>query len=332
MIMNSNVLRLTVIALFLSGSLFCLDAFGGQRSSVRIYLPREVTIKDNLIKLSDVGIIRGEEILAAKAGEISLGRITTAGQKVVIDRPMLLSRLACSGIPGTRVTLTGAEEVTVQRQHRIISGSEFEESAQSFLKKNPSRDGVCQMTATKAAKDFIVPASVGEFEVVPRFYNQNSQSHLKIRISVVSQAREIGFQEIVYRLKYYCRRAVAVSDIEQGTVLTKDNVRIEKVISEQPEPADWKAPYGLIAYRKVRANTVLSRNMSGVAKPPIIVKRNQTVVVRVEMPGILATAYGKAMQNGHAGDIIKVKMQISESSQRVIMVKIKENGTVEPVF
>ncbi|NQT03198.1 MAG: hypothetical protein HQ580_14315, partial [Planctomycetes bacterium] len=77
-------------------------------SALQIYLPREITIKDNHLSLGQIGIIRGNESLAAKASKIALGRISVPGQKIVIDREMVLSRLVCNGIPASKVTLTGA--------------------------------------------------------------------------------------------------------------------------------------------------------------------------------------------------------------------------------
>ena len=62
---------------------------------------------------------------------------------------------------------------------------------------------------------------------------------------------------------------------------------------------------------------------------PVIVKRNQNVVIRIERPGFLITAVGKTMQDGKVGEYIKVT---NMDSQRIIIAKITEEGTVEPVL
>jgi flagella basal body P-ring formation protein FlgA len=69
--------------------------------------------------------------------------------------------------------------------------------------------------------------------------------------------------------------------------------------------------------------------MLGVLKSPIIVKRNQNVVIRIEKPGFLITAAGKSIQDGRAGEYIKVR---NMDSQRIILVRISEDGSVEPVL
>ena len=105
-------------------------------SGLQIYLPREITIKDKHLSLGQVGIIRGQESLVAKASKIALGQISAPGQKIIIDRKIVLSRLACNGIPVSKVTLTGAETVTIKQQEQTIGSDEFIKLATSFLEKN----------------------------------------------------------------------------------------------------------------------------------------------------------------------------------------------------
>jgi flagella basal body P-ring formation protein FlgA len=53
------------------------------------------------------------------------------------------------------------------------------------------------------------------------------------------------------------------------------------------------------------------------------------VVIRIEKPGFLITAVGKAMQDGKAGEYIKVR---NADSQRIILARINADGSVEPVL
>ena len=101
------------------------------------------------------------------------------------------------------------------------------------------------------------------------------------------------------------------------------------MLFRSPEPANWKPPYGLVAKRRLPANTVLRQNMLGPLKSPVIVKRNQNVVIRIEQPGFLITATGKTMQDGKAGEYIKVR---NMDSQRIIVARISEDGSVVPVL
>ncbi|MBA7646272.1 hypothetical protein ES703_54034 [subsurface metagenome] len=298
-------------------------------SALRIYLLREVTIKNDAIKLGQVSIIRGKESLVAKANEIALGRISVPGQKIVVARSMVLSRLACNGIPASKVTLTGAEKITVKQQEQIIKGSDFVELASSFLKKNPPAGSVCQMSPIRIPKDLVLPGVSKDIKLSQRLAGSSARNQAKVQIVVLADDKKIGVCEVTFRLKYNCRRVVTLVELGAGTVISPGNVKIEKSVSNYPEPAGWRPPYGLVARRKLSAKTVICPDMIGPAKPAVVVGRNQTVVIRIERPGLLVTAIGKAMQDGRAGEYIKVR---NVDSQRIILAKVNENGTVEPIF
>jgi flagella basal body P-ring formation protein FlgA len=145
----------------------------------------------------------------------------------------------------------------------------------------------------------------------------------------MQNGEQIDEREITFRLKYNCRRAVTLVDIPAGAVISSKNIKIESVISSRPEAVNWKPPYGLIAKRPLPAKTTIGPHMVGPIKPAVIVGRNQNVVIRIERPLLLVTAIGKTLQEGRAGEYIKVR---NLNSQRIILAKVKEDGTVEPVF
>jgi flagella basal body P-ring formation protein FlgA len=326
--MSNKTISIIVIA-FLLTSVSSSAGNIGKDFPLRIYLPREVTIEGGTPNLGQVSIIRGEKSLVVRAGEVAVGRISVPGQEIVINRSMVLSRLACSGIPASKVTLTGAEKITVKRQQQIIRGEEFFERAKSFLDKNLPVDSVCESTPVLMPKDLILQGQAEDVKFFARLVESGIKSRAKVRIAVLANGREIGVREVTFRLRYSSRRVVTLVDIPAGAVISPENVSIEKTLSNYPEAADWSAPYGLIAKRRLPANTVVLANMVCPANPPVVVGRNQTVVIQFENPGLLITAIGKTMEQGRAGEYIKVR---NVDSRRIIVVKVNENGTVEPVF
>ncbi len=296
---------------------------------LQVYLPREVSIKDDTARLGQVGILRGEPSLVARASEIALGRISVPGQKIIIDRAMVLSRLACNGIAASKVKLSGAEKITVEQRQQIIKGSKFIELASSFLKKNPPAVSVCQLNPIRTPKDLVVPGAGQDIKLSPRLVRSGAKNQAKVQITVFADGEETGKREVTFRLKYNRRRGVTLVEIGAGEIISPENVKIENAISNYPEVANWTAPYGLIAKRRLAANTVIGPHTVGLREPEVIIKRNQTVVIRIERPGLLVTAIGKSMQEGGAGEYIKVR---NMDSQRIILAKINEDGTVEPTF
>lgn len=312
-------------------------------SALQIYLPRAITIEGDIPNLGQVAIIRGEEGLVCKASKITLGRISLPGQKIIVDRSIVLSRLACSGIPASEVTLTGAVEITVTQQHQIIKSGDFVEKALAFLKKDPKDASICQWNLIRAPKDLILSGAGKDVRMSLNLVRSGIKNQSKVRVSVFSGDKEIGMREISFLLKYNCRRLVAKVDVPQGAVISPENVKVEKVVSNYPEPADWNrslfsksskdgtwiVPYGLIARRRLPANSVIRLSMVGPVKPQILLKRNQNVVIKVDRSGLFITAIGQAMQDGRVGENIKVR---NVSSQRIILAKVNADGSVQPVF
>jgi flagella basal body P-ring formation protein FlgA len=242
---------------------------------------------------------------------------------------MVLSRLACNGIDASKVTLTGAEKITVKQQQRIIKDSEFVEMASSFLKENLPADSVCQWEAIRIPKDLIIAGMSKDIKLSPHLARSGARNSARVQIVVHAGGKEIGEREVTFRLKYNRRTAVSLVELSAGSVISPENVKIEESVSNYPEPADWSLPYGLVTKRRVAANTVLRADMVGPVKPVVIVGRNQTVVIRIEKLGLLVTAIGKAMQEARAGEYIKVR---NMDSHRIILAKVQKDGTVEPIF
>lgn len=338
--MSSKTLGIIVITSVFVSVLFCqvIASDKAERAeedfALWIYLPREMTIKDDTISLGRVSIIRGEDSLVAKASEIALGRISVPGQKIIIDRPMVLSRLACNGIPASTVRLSGAEKIKVKQQQQIINGTKFLELARSFLEKNPPDPSLGQLTPMWIPKDLVLPDTSKNIKLSTRLVKGGAKSRAKVQIGVLVDGKRIGAREVPFRVKYNCRTAVSLVDIPAGASVSAENVKIEKSLSNYPEPANWNPPYGLVVKRRIPANTTIrpymvAPDMVAPANPVVIVKRNQTVVIRIEIPGLLITAMGKAMQNGRSGEYIKVQ---NVDSRRIIYARVNEDGTVQPLF
>jgi flagella basal body P-ring formation protein FlgA len=255
--------------------------------------------------------------------------MSVPGQSVVVDRPTLLSRLVCSGIALSNVRLTGAEKIKVKKQLHVIRGGKFVEFAGSFVKKKLSDPSACQLSPIWIPKDLAIPDTTKNVTLSPVLAGTSTRSRAKVQIKVLADEKEIGAREVSFRLRYNCRKAVAMVDIPAGEPITPANVKIEKEFSNYPEPANWNPPYGLIAKRRIPAKIMVRPYMVGQASPEVSVKRNQTVVIQIKSPGLMITAMGKALQDGCSGEYIKVR---NVDSRRIILARVNEDGYVEPVF
>jgi flagella basal body P-ring formation protein FlgA len=320
---------LLVAALLPWGWADAADDAGPAPMPLQVHLPRAVTIQGNLLTLGQIGVLRGEPAQVAAASKIALGQLSTPGQKAVLDRPTILSRLASHGFAAESVRLTGAETVAVRRFHKIITSDEFIEIGRTLLRQRPPAPMICDVTATTRPKDLVLSGDVKDLQVAPRFLRSGVRGLVAVQIVVTADGKQIDTRDLSFRLKYQCRRAVTAREIAEGTILAPEDVKIETVVSDQPEPAGWGPPYGLAAVRRLAENTELRADTVSAAEAPVVVQRNETVVIRIERPGLIVTAVGTALQEGRTGALVKVR---NADSSRVIVCKVNADGTVEPML
>jgi flagella basal body P-ring formation protein FlgA len=306
-----------------------IDAAPAASAPLQIHLPREVTVQGNLLTLGQISVVRGDPTLVATATQVALGQFSMPGQKTILDRPTILSRLASQGIAGERVRLTGAEAVTVRRWQKIISADEFVDMGKTFLRQHPPGPAICETLPTVKPKELVLPGQSEDLQVTPRFVRTALRGFVTVQITVTSAGKECGVREITFRLRYQGHRVVTAKEIPEGTVLTPENVKVETIMSDVPEPAGWKPPYGLVAAHTLAADTEIRGETANAAQTPVAVLRNETVVIRIQRPGLMVTALGVALDEGRTGEYVKVR---NADSNRVIICKVNTDGTVEPML
>jgi len=297
--------------------------------TLQIYLPREVTVDGNVPDLGHVGVMRGDEQLVARAAKITLGKLALPGQTMVIDRPVLLSRLASNGIPPSKVQFAGAEKVIVKQTAQAVSTAQLVQFAREFLAKSFPAQTIAQIELSHSPDSLVLIGTGRDVKLTPRVVKTPLPGQAKIEVDVLVDGRLVGSRQVQFRLKFNCRRATALSDIPAGTVITPQNVKLEPAVVDSPDPADWASPYGLLAKHPIPADTVIRPSMVAPAQPQVVLRRNQSVLIRIETAGLLVTATGKALEEGKIGDFVKVQ---NVDSQRTVIVKINTDGTVSPVL
>lgn len=300
-----------------------------KESGLQVYLPREVTVEGDTFVLGQVGIVRGTDALAAKANGVGLGRFSLPGQAIVLDKQVVLSRLLGSGIPAGQITLQGAEQVTIKQKNYVISGSEFVRQAKLFLGGKNSADSTVEWNPVREPAELVVVSSSSEIKYRCELPDSNVKNQQSVEVTVFSADVKLGVRNVTFAAQYPVRTVITTADIKAGELLGAENIKIETRLSNQPESAGWMSPYGLLAKRSLPAGTVISSGMVGTAEPAVVIKRNQNIIIRIEQPGFVISATGKALQDGKVDELIKVR---NADSQRIITAKVRQDLSVEPVF
>ncbi|MCY2927181.1 MAG: flagellar basal body P-ring formation chaperone FlgA [Planctomycetota bacterium] len=296
-------------------------------AGVRIHLPREIAVSGSPLTLGAVGVIAADDPDIQKTvASLPMGRLPGPRETITVSRALVLSRLASAGLNGPDVKVTGAAEVTVRLSERQFTGPELIQAAQSLLKNLPATAGATWQ-ADRMPADLSAPAGV-EVQLQANLVGSPGGETVVVRLAAMNAKDELARTDVTFRRGHLVRQAVALKDIPAGAPLTGEAVRIEEVSLAQAPTSQWLPAPTAVALRPIAKGTVIApAHVEAAAKPEVLVRRNASVVMRINGDGFTISAMGEAMQDGRAGEYIKV---LNTDSKRIVIGKVMPDGSIQP--
>ena len=300
-----------------------------EQARLRVHLPRRLSVSGPTLKLGAICVIRSDDDEAARtAVAVPMGRAPFPREKITIDRRTILSRLAQYGITAGRVEITGAEKLVVMRNETVFTPAALIRSAEQFLETSRPGPVGCtwQLVIMPPALIVAVPKDV---QLKPRVAKKSPKGFLRVEVAAMRGARELAVGQILFKIVYPVRQAVAVTNITRGQAITVRNARIRVVMSETRTAQAWTSPVGMVAARPIQAGKVIRPSLVRSPAQVIVVHRNQRVTMRIDGLGFVVSAVGQALQDGRPGDLIRVR---NTDSKRIVTARVAPDGTVQPVY
>jgi len=129
--------------------------------------------------------------------------------------------------------------------------------------------------------------------------------------------------EFVGSYQRYVDVPVLAMDIDRGQIIGPQHLTM--VRSSSPDAARFSGMaeiVGMAARRRLRAGTTPG---AGDIERPRVVQRNNLVTITFQMPGLMLSAQGRALEDGAVGDTVSVR---NVSSNRVIQAVAESEGRV----
>lgn len=298
---------------------------------LRIYLPQEKQLDDTTVLLGRIGILMGDPAMVDKAKALALGTFSAQGQTLSVDRKTILSRLASAGIRAQQVQILGAERVRIGRNEVIISPEQITACAQRYLEAQLASVKGVALTVLRAPQPVVLTAASGAVELSAQDDAAQSGGVRKVCVAVIQDRRPAAVQDVFFTVRYRVRRVVAAVELPAGTVLTSENIQIETVHSDQPEPDGWTVPYGMATRQRIAAGGTVSEALLDTPQAPVLVRKRQGVLVRMDNGQLFVSAAGEAMDDGAVGQVVRVRRG-QRPQERIITCRVMPDGSVEPVF
>jgi flagella basal body P-ring formation protein FlgA len=264
-------------------------------------LKRTVTVSDDLVRIGDMVDNAGDTADTPIFRSPDAGTTGSVTLQQVIDavRPYHLHQLDTQGITAVAVTRTGrtidAAEIEAQIARTFAGRYGFGEAKNLRV----TLDGIMQPITVDASSTTdltLIGASLdprsGRFDISFEVPGNRAIRRLPLRLtgSVVETVATAVFA-----------RALARGEVVKAADVTIERRPKAEVTGEPIATVDDAV--GLAVRQQMRAGQVLAR---GQLMKPELVHRDDSITLVYEVPGILLTTRGKALEAGAMGDTISV--------------------------
>ncbi len=296
---------------------------------IKMILPMEIVVEGSQVCLSTLGTLEGPNSLTSPAAGLTLGTFTSKGQVLLIDHNTILSRLAGIGIDTSCVELAGAEVVKIKRKEIIIASDVIAQKAQNFLEPRLAGQKIASLTLVRPPMPMVLADSSTPAELSCEMSRYQTPGILKVDVAVSQNGRVYEHSEAVFAVRYTVRRAVALKDIDTGTQITPENVQMQEIHALSPEQKVEPEPYSLVARRRIIEGATVRSEWLVQPQAPVMIRRNQQVLVKVDTGGLFLSAPGQALDDGRVGDMIRIRRG-QRPEEVTIYCMVQPDGTVRP--
>lgn len=285
----------------------------------RPILKSEAVVTGDIVRIGDLvehaGIIANVPIFRAP----DLGSTGTVPASAVIEavRDHALIGLDTGGL----------SEVVVIRASRSIPAKEVEDAVAAALSRQfalgePKNIVVNFERELRALQ--VEPSAKGMPQVARLNFDPRS-GRFDVTLEVPTGAVNRGMLRLSGRAAATVEVVTLLRPIERGALLKDSDVLVERrpraeigrdVVTDREQVIGFAARSALQAGRPLRAADLMR---------PELVQRNETVTIVYEVPGIMLTVRGKAVEGGAEGDVISV---LNEQSKRTVQGLVVGPGRV----
>lgn len=272
-------------------------AFAAEELTVEIERLPEVPGKS--IRLGDIARISGPDDLAARAGEVNV-----KFREGFLWRSDVVTALVNQGVGGVTLRLLMPPKMAIRK-------GEVVPDLEALVLKLSGWQGSVRVRSSVAAPR-------GELLAPLKIRPGAATALLRIRTPE-------GTREVPISMEWHQNVVVTRRIVENGTVLAPEDIEVRQVRISSPMDAvsDIRQAVGRMTNRRLPAGERIS---PGFLLTPPIVHRGDRVFIVVRKGALVLRMQGEAMEDGAAGETIRVR---NEQSKKIIEAVIRSKEEVE---
>src|SRR5664279_4076392 len=305
---------------------FCIAALAAMTTlatanaePARPVLKAEAVVTGDIVRIGD--LIENAGIVA----NVAVFRAPDLGSTGTVKVDAVLEAVRTHALIG--LDTAGLSEVVVVRASRAIPAKEIEEIIAAALSKQfalgePKNIAVIFERELRAIQ--VEPTAQGTARVSRINYDARS-GRFDVTLEIPTGATNRGLLQLAGRAAATVDVVTVLRPIDRGTVLRDADVLVERhpraeltrdMVSNRGQAIGFAARNALQPGRPLRAADLMK---------PELIQRNETVTIVYEVPGIVLTVRGKAVDGGAEGDVINV---LNEQTKRTVQGVVVGPGRV----
>jgi len=275
-----------------------------------------VTVTSDIVRIGDLVANAGA------AADIAIFRAPDPGETGSVPSARVLDAIRPHHLIG--INTQNIKEVTVTRAGRAISPKDIEAQIARFVASQfgLGKPDHIAVLFDRELRTVHVEPTVGELRIIRANYDQRST-----RFDVVFEPPGGPGRPPLHftgRLYEAVEVAILTRPLARGEIVKPSDITIERKpkaeLTGDSGPAE--GAIGLAARSPLQAGQVIRR--ADVMKPELV-HANDTVTIFYEVPGIILTMRGKAIDSGADGDVVSV---LNIQSKRVIQGSVSGPGRI----
>jgi len=313
----TNMTRLCLAALVTLALIAAAKAAPPEQA--RPMLKAEALVTGDIVRIGD--LIENAGIVA----NVPVFRAPDLGSTGSVPVDAVLEAVRAHALVG--LDTAGLSEVAVTRASRAIPAKEVEDTIATALSKQfglgePKNVAVMFERELRAIQ--VEPNAQGTVRVSRINYDARS-GRFDVTLEIPTGATNRGLLRLAGRAAAAVDVVTVLRPIDRGAILQDTDVMVERhpraeltrdMVSDRGQAVGFAARNALQPGRPLRSADLMK---------PELIQRNETVTIVYEVPGIVLTVRGKAIDGGAEGDVISV---LNEQTKRTVQGVVIGSGRV----
>ena len=313
--------------LFVGILVFVLSA--SRSDALEIKVNAKAIVMENTVLLGHIADFRPDsDHRVARLRKIEVAVAPSPGKAFTISAQYLKYKIGSIASAKEDIRLLLPENVFVKRKARVLSKQELEEIYRNHVQDHAPPSAEIHFESIRVPESVSLP--VGELHWETRSTRSDRYvGQVPVLIFFWVDGKLVRKVPVSGRISVSQEMVMAAKRIPEGSIIVDEDLllvqeRRTKISSHALTSFDDAV--GKRAIRTIRAGRQLTFQM--IENPPLV-EKGKRVVIMTQYKGVRATTLGKVLEDGQAGDQVRV---INVTSGKEILSTVKSLGVVEVVF